>query len=89
MYAVYWTEYQTDVKSGVAQSRVFDSTVPIAEVLSFTESLRKARREGARYALISMQSENIDCVGEQGVSDKLPEGYDWSKQHRAGKMRRR
>lgn len=47
--------------------------------LQLCEELRRRRRNGEAISFIGMVSEDPNCVGEQGVSDKLPEGYDWKK----------
>jgi hypothetical protein len=60
----------------------------LTEALHFCEELRTDRRAGEPISFITMASEDPNAVGEQGVSDKLPEGYDWTKQDRAGKARR-
>jgi hypothetical protein len=72
----------------VVMSKRFDTT-EMSAALEFSESLRKRRKEGELLSFITMASEHPDSVGQLGVSDKLPEGYDWSKQDRAGKPRRR
>lgn len=33
----------------------------------------------AGYRHVSISTEFGDCVGKRGVSDVLPEGYDWKK----------
>lgn len=63
-------------------------TSELTKALAFTETLRQRRKAGQKISFITMCSEHPDSVGEPGVSDKLPEGYDWTKQDRAGKMRR-
>lgn len=69
-------------------SKLFSSS-ELTNALQFCEELRRRRRDGAPFSFIGMVSENPDSVGQPGVSDKLPEGYDWTKQDRAGKARRR
>jgi hypothetical protein len=73
---------------GVAMFELFQSN-ELNEALKFSEGLRAKRRAGEKITFITMASEDPNCVGEQGVSDKLPEGYDWTKQDRAGSTRRR
>ena len=46
--------------------------------LKFSETLRKARREGELIDHIVMSCENPDSVGQQGVDVTGPE-YDWKK----------
>jgi hypothetical protein len=72
MYAVYWLE------NNQPQHQVFD-TVQITETLKFTEMLRLRQRNGEAVAFVTFCSENPNSVGLAGVSDKLPEGYDWKK----------
>lgn len=71
-YVVYWTIKDT----GVACSELL-YTLPSALTLSEAK-----RKEGHRF--VTMASENSDSVGKPGVSDKLPDDYSWSKQHRGG-----
>ena len=49
-------------------------------VLNFMETLRA----DSRFSFITFVSQNPHLIGKPGVSDKLPDGYSWSKQHRAG-----
>ena len=72
---VFWL---APVEGGAAappqpQARRFDSGA-LAEALAHCESLRRA---GMRHVTIS--SEPGDSVTRPGVSDVLPEGYDWKK----------
>lgn len=59
------------------------------EALRFTETQRKL---GFRH--VTLSSEMEDSVGKPGVTSvengRTPDGeiYDWSKAHRAGKMRK-
>ena len=50
----------------------------MSEALKYMEVLRKA---GDIY-YIGMVAENTESVGKPGVSDKLPDDYSWTKQHR-------
>lgn len=72
----------------LTHARLF-SSLDLNDALAFAEELRMKRRAGAKYSFISLVAEDPNSVGEAGVSDKLPEGYDWTKQDRAGKPRRR
>lgn len=72
----------------VVRGKTFLQT-ELSQAVQYCESLRQRRRTGERLSFITMQGEDPNSVGEQGVSDKLPEGYDWTKQDRAGKSRRR
>lgn len=76
MYKVYWTK--TVGQDEQLNSQNFDSS-NIDDTLKLLESLRQRRKAGECLSFIGMVSENPDCVGEPGVSDKLPEGYDWKK----------
>lgn len=79
---VFWLE------NGLAQSQGFPSK-ELLIALKFTESLRCRRTAGEAISHVCLSTEHEESVGQAGVSDKLPEGYDWSKQDRAGKSRRR
>lgn len=81
MFVVYWTAIEDDQPT--PNSKGFPTTELVAAI-KFAETLRARRRAGEKLAFIVMASEHPDCVGEQGVSDILPDGYDWSKQHRGG-----
>jgi hypothetical protein len=54
--------------------------------LSFAEGKRKEKDPQGLPVNnhVVMNSELGDCVSKPGVSDELPQGYDWSKQHRGG-----
>ncbi len=90
MYCVHWLETVvvsttplTDVDNLVVTAlqphhKLFLSA-ELTQALKFCEELRKRRREGERLSFIGMVSEDPNCVGEQGVSDVLPPGYDWKK----------
>ena len=89
MYCVYWTEVveRREMVDGAgiittvsktAHRNEFGSS-ELVPALAFAESLRRQKREGERLSFITLQSEDPNCVGEQGVNDKLPEGYDWKK----------
>lgn len=79
---VFWLE------DGAPQSHGFHSKELLAS-LNFAEGLRKRRALGEPITHVNICTELPDSVGQPGVSDKLPHGYDWSKQDRAGKARRR
>ena len=79
---LFWLE------DGVPMSHGFGSK-ELGEALKLAEVQRKRRAAGERISHVCISSEHEDSVGLPGVSDKLPEGYDWSKQDRAGKTRRR
>lgn len=102
MQVVYWLEMVspqqqvTDIYGETStvpaqyepRSQVFSSNQLLA-ALACAEDKRAQRRAGQPILGITIASEDPNCVGEMGVSDKLPEGYDWTKQDRAGKTRRR
>jgi hypothetical protein len=67
---------------GAGQNEKFESG-KFSDALKLTESLRKY---GHRH--VTLSSEMDECVSKPGVSDELPSGYDWSKQDRAGCIRR-
>lgn len=58
--------------------RTFQSN-EISAALALMEDLRKRRRSGEKLSFIGFVSEDPNSVGEPGVSDKLPDGYDWKK----------
>lgn len=80
--AVFWLE------DGAAKTQDFRSK-ELLPALAFAEELRKRRSSGEAISHVCISTEHEESVGQAGVSDKLPEGYDWSKQDRAGKSRRR
>lgn len=58
----------------------------MSKALNFTNELRARVKAGESLAFISLTSENIDCVGEMGVTaigedHILPDGtqYTWRK----------
>lgn len=75
MFKVYWTLVNDQREK---EHCAFETTL-LTEALTFSENLRRQRREGAQISHIVMSSENPDSVGQQGVNDILPEGYDWKK----------
>lgn len=79
---VFWLE------SGVAQSTGFQSKELLVS-LNYVEGLRKRRALGEPITHVSICTELPDSVGQAGVSDKLPDNYDWTKQDRARVARRR
>lgn len=95
MHIVYWSELTdlqledgSEVRALAPSSKQFLPS-ELSAAIKFTEHLRTLRRAGEPIAFVTISSEDPNCVGEMGVSDKLPEGYDWTKQDRAGKTRRR
>jgi len=82
-YKIYYTE------DGVCKS---ETETDMGLALKVTEDLRRFRRGGANITHITMVSENVDMVGEQGVDSivdgKTPAGdlYDWKK-NRAGRFK--
>ncbi len=50
------------------------------ELLAALAEAERLRKAGMHHVCIS--TDLGDSVGAPGVSDRLPEGYDWSKQHR-------
>lgn len=58
----------------------------LLDALAFAEARRKDRDEAGqpRNAHVVINSELGQCVSKPGVSDKLPDDYSWSKQHRGG-----
>jgi hypothetical protein len=80
-YKIYYTE--DDVCKSVTE---VDMSVKVCE------QLRSNRRNGTNITHITMVSENVDLVGEQGV-DSIVDGktssgeiYDWKKD-RAGRFK--
>jgi hypothetical protein len=53
--------------------------------LKICESLRN--ESDVRF--VTMAIENPDQVGKMGVSDKLPDGYDWKKRRDSLTIRRK
>lgn len=86
-YHMTGEEFELTETVDTAMCKRFD-TSQMVEALHFSEQLRCRQRAGERISFITIASEHPDAVGEQGVSDKLPNGYDWSKQDRAGKTHR-
>lgn len=83
MYKVYWTEALAPSEMFPAineqpRSKDFDSKDMVG-ALNLMESLRRRRKAGENLSFIGMVAEDPNSVGEPGVSDKLPEGYDWKK----------
>jgi hypothetical protein len=79
-FMVYWT--QTSDNVGSPHSMHFtmaEMTAALAHVATL--------RELPEVSFVTFVSQNPDSVGKPGVSDKLPEDYSWSKQHRAGTER--
>lgn len=58
----------------------------IGPSLAYAESLRKRRRDGEHITHVTTSTELVENVTLPGVSDKLPDGYDWTK--RRGDPRR-
>jgi len=54
----------------------------LSQCLKRMEEIRKC----PGYEFVTMASQNPDSVGKPGVSDKLPEDYSWSKQHRGDQI---
>lgn len=79
---VFWLE------DGMPMSHGFGGREQ-SEALKLAEVQRKRRAAGELISHVCLSSEHEDSVGLPGVSDKLPENYDWTKQDRAGKTRRR
>ena len=68
----------SEPKAGQANSVVFD-TKEMNLAINFMAKLRDRRAAGELISFVGMVSEHPDSVGLPGVSDKLPEGYDWKK----------
>jgi len=72
-FMVYWmTNY------GNPACRLFEMT-EMSQALKYMDELRST----PGYQFVGMVSQNPQSVGKAGVSDKLPEDYSWTKQHRA------
>ncbi len=54
------------------------------EQMSMALNFMGMLRANEAYSYVTFVSQNPQSVGKPGVSDKLPEDYSWSKQHRAG-----
>lgn len=82
-YIIYWTA-ENEPQSVIRYE--------LSEALKITEELRGFRRDGAPITHITMASENVDMVGEQGVDSIVngltPSGfkYEWKKD-RAGRFK--
>jgi len=50
--------------------------------LKLCEALRKRAKAGESISHVCLTTESIDNVTAPGVSDKLPEGYDWMMRRR-------
>jgi len=75
-YVVYWIGAPNGLGVRGSYHQHF-KTDEMVKALNLMEVLRKA---GMLY--VGMVAENPDSVGKPGVSDKLPEDYSWTKQHR-------
>lgn len=87
MYQVSWNSIDPHTGSEVLNGIQFNSD-ELSIALKFSESLRKRRLNGEQLTFISMASEDPNSVGQGGVDDRLPDGYDWNKRDRIGKVRR-
>lgn len=65
------------MENNVTNSRMFPK-LELSEALTFSESLRKRRRQGAEISHISISSEDSNIVGQMGVDVTGPD-YDWKK----------
>lgn len=76
---VYW------LRQGQPFVQAFDDA-QLLPALAFAEGKRKEKDDagGTLNQHVVINSELGDCVSKAGVSDELPEGYDWSKAHRGG-----
>lgn len=77
-YVVFWVGGPNAFGERASFSKHFTMN-EMTDALNYMETLRKA---GNWY--VGMVSQNPFSVGRPGVSDKLPEDYSWSKQHRGG-----
>jgi hypothetical protein len=77
-FIVYWIGVPNG--SGIRDSyhRHFEMS-EMTDALKFMETLR----ETDELWYVGMVSQNPNSVGKPGVSDKLPDDYSWSKQHRS------
>jgi hypothetical protein len=75
-YVVFWIGGPNAFGERGTYSKHFKIT-EMSDALNYMADLRKA---GNWY--VGMVSQHPDSVGLPGVSDKLPEDYSWSKQHR-------
>ena len=77
-YVVFWIGGPNAFGERNNYSKYFEPN-EMTVALDYMADLRKA---GNWY--VGMVSQNSYSVGKPGVSDKLPDDYSWSKQHRGG-----
>ncbi len=75
-FAVFWIE------AGRSRHELF-ILEDVREPLAWCEELRKLAKNGAPISHVCISSDVTSNVGEPGVSDKLPEGYNWTMRRRA------
>ena len=79
MYMVFWVSYNEGTITPMSQGF---KDHELTQTLKFMEDLRRQQRTDGSVGFVGMVSEDPNSVGLPGVSDKLPEGYDWSKKFR-------
>ncbi len=70
-FTVFWLE------EGKAQCEIFITNLA-NPALEFCEHLRKLAKEGAPITHVCISPDMVDNVGGLGVSDKLPDDYNWT-----------
>lgn len=78
---VFW------IQDGVAQFEGFDAKGHLASIAK-CEALRASAKAGAKITHICMSADFVENVGLSGVSDKLPEDYNWVKRRHDGPVGR-
>ncbi len=78
---VFWVSYENNTVTPMAQGFKDNE---LTQSLKFMEDLRRTQRDTGTVGFVGMVSEDPNSVGLPGVSDKLPEGYEWTKKFRGG-----
>ena len=76
---VFWVE------SGQSRHEGF-AGADILPAMSLVETLRRRKHAGEPVSHVCLSTDLPGNVTEPGVSDKLPDGYDWTKR-RGGRRR--
>lgn len=74
--------------NGLAHFEGFSAKAQLLDSIAKCEALRGQAKAGANISHICLSTDFIENVGLPGVSDKLPEGYDWVKRRHDGPVGR-
>jgi hypothetical protein len=80
MYCIYWL---------LRHDAHWISNHQIEDDLNVAVKLCEALRNESDVCHVTMSVENPNMVGKMGVSDKLPDDYDWVKRRDAISSRKR